>query len=208
MEYRVLIIVQNLPGPFDRRVWLECQALISADYRVAVVCPKGTGDPAYEVVDTLELYKYRPYAPGGSKFSFVAEYVYSFLATAWAALKARHPGRLAVIQACDLPDIFWPLAVVFRMLERTRFVFDHHDLCPEFYESCFLSGAKLPYQFTVERFPVSVGGRDLRDARWAKRFLTSAELPEEPRFRRSLTVLDVSAPSPWARACPAGVRGV
>jgi len=26
---RILIIVQNLPVPFDRRVWLECQALVS-----------------------------------------------------------------------------------------------------------------------------------------------------------------------------------
>ena len=46
---RLLIIVQNLPVPFDRRVWLECQALISAGYQVAVVCPKGSGEPAYEV---------------------------------------------------------------------------------------------------------------------------------------------------------------
>ena len=145
MKSRILIIVQNLPVPFDRRVWLECQALTSAGYRVAVVCPKGSGDPSYEVVDTVELYKYRPYAPGGSKFSFLAEYAYSFLATAWATLKARRSGRFAVIQACNPPDIFWPLAIAFRGLEGTRFVFDHHDLCPELYESRFPGGAKLPY---------------------------------------------------------------
>ena len=86
---RILIIVQNLPVPFDRRVWLECQALVSAGYQVAVVCPKGSSDPAYEVIDTVELYKYQPYAPGGSKLSFIAEYAYSFLATARQVLKAR-----------------------------------------------------------------------------------------------------------------------
>ncbi|MBV9205890.1 MAG: glycosyltransferase family 4 protein [Actinobacteria bacterium] len=146
VERRVLIIVQNLPVPFDRRVWLECQALISAGYRVAVVCPKGRGDPAYEVIESVELYKYRPYAPGGSKFSFVAEYAYSFLATARAALKARRSGRFAVIQACNPPDIFWPLAMAFRAIEGTKFVFDHHDLCPELYESRFPDGPKLPHQ--------------------------------------------------------------
>jgi glycosyltransferase involved in cell wall biosynthesis len=146
VESRILIIVQNLPVPFDRRVWLECQALTSAGYRVAVVCPKGSGDPAYEVVDTVELYKYRPYAPGGSKFSFLAEYAYSFLATSWTSLKARRSGRFAVIQACNPPDIFWPLAITFRRLDGTRFVFDHHDLCPELYESRFPGGAKLPYR--------------------------------------------------------------
>jgi glycosyltransferase involved in cell wall biosynthesis len=143
---RLLIIVQNLPVPFDRRVWLECRALTAAGYRVAVVCPKGKGDPDYEVLDSVELYKYRPYAPGGSKLSFIAEYAYSFLATARETLKARRSGRFAVIQACNPPDIFWPLGLAFRTLERTRFVFDHHDLCPELYQSRFPGGPKLPYR--------------------------------------------------------------
>ena len=143
---RLLIIVQNLPVPFDRRVWLECQALISAGHRVAVVCPKGSGEPAYEVIQSVELYRYRPYAPGGSKVSFIAEYAYSFLATTWGALMARRSGRFAVIQACNPPDIFWPLALAFRALEGTRFVFDHHDLCPELFQSRFPSGPRLPYK--------------------------------------------------------------
>ncbi|MBV9853426.1 MAG: glycosyltransferase family 4 protein [Streptosporangiaceae bacterium] len=146
MKTRVLIIVQNLPVPFDRRVWLECQALVSAGYRVAVVCPRGDGDPAYQVTGSVELYKYRPYAPGGSKLGFVTEYVYSFLATAWLTVKARRSGRFAVIQACNPPDIFWPIAAAFRALDGTRFVFDHHDLCPELYESRFPRGPRLPYR--------------------------------------------------------------
>ena len=143
---RVLVIVQNLPVPFDRRVWLECQALISDGHQVAVVCPKGTGDPAYEVISTVELYKYRLYAPGGSKISFVAEYAYSFLATAWLTLKARRSGRFGVIQACNPPDIFWPIGMALRALDGTRFVFDHHDLSPELYESRFPGGPRLPYR--------------------------------------------------------------
>jgi glycosyltransferase involved in cell wall biosynthesis len=51
-----------------------------------------------------------------------------------------------VIQACNPPDIFWPLAMAFRALEGSRFVFDHHDLCPELYESRFPGGPKLPYK--------------------------------------------------------------
>ena len=144
MQTRILIIVQNLSVPFDRRVWLECQALTSAGYRVAVVCPKGKGDPGYEVIDGVEIHRYRPYAPGGSKLSFVAEYVYSFLATAWHTLKARRKGRFAVIQACNPPDIFWPIALAFR-LERTKFVFDHHDLCPELFLSRFENPPALPH---------------------------------------------------------------
>jgi glycosyltransferase involved in cell wall biosynthesis len=145
VKRRVLIIVQNLPVPFDRRVWLECQALVSAGYRVSVVCPKGKGDPSYELIDGVELYKYRPYAPGGSKLSFAAEYVYSFCATAWQMLKARRKGRFAVLQACNPPDIFWPLALVLRWADRTKFVFDHHDLCPELFQSRFPGGPKWAY---------------------------------------------------------------
>lgn len=143
---RILIIVQNLPVPFDRRVWLECQALRSAGYEVAVVCPKGKGDPGYAVIDSVQVYKYRPYAPGGSKAGFLTEYLYSFLATGWLTLKARRAGRFAVLQACNPPDIFWPLALLLRALDRTVFVFDHHDLCPELYESRFGSGSALPYR--------------------------------------------------------------
>ena len=143
---RVLIIVQNLPVPFDRRVWLECQALVADGYEVAVVCPKGKGDPAYQLIDSVQIYKYRPYAPGGSKLGFIMEYGYSFTATAWLTLKARRAGRFAVMQACNPPDIFWPIAQALRVIDRTRFVFDHHDLCPELYESRFPDGPKLPYK--------------------------------------------------------------
>jgi glycosyltransferase involved in cell wall biosynthesis len=143
---RVLVIVQNLPVPFDRRVWLECRALTSAGHQVAVVCPKGDGDSSYQVIDGVEIYKYRPYAPGGSKLSFVSEYAYSFLATAWLTLRARRSGRFAVMQACNPPDIFWPIALLLGALDRTVFVFDHHDLCPELYESRFPDGPRFPYR--------------------------------------------------------------
>ncbi len=146
MSRRVLIIVQNLPVPFDRRVWLECQALVAAGFEVSVVCPKGKGDPAYQVIDSVRLYKYRPYAPGGSKIGFVNEYLYSFAATARLTLKARRAGRFQILQACNPPDIFWPIALVLRAVDRTRFVFDHHDLCPELFRSRFPDGPALPYR--------------------------------------------------------------
>ena len=50
--------------------------------------------------------------------------------------------------------------------------------------------ARAGVRFAVDRAPVSIGGRGLRYARWAKRFLTFADLPEEPRFRRSYTLYD------------------
>jgi glycosyltransferase involved in cell wall biosynthesis len=139
----VLIIVQNLPVPFDRRVWLECTALTAAGYDVTVVCPKGKGDPDREVLDGVTILKYPPYAPGGRAGGFIVEYAYSFLATARLVRRARRNGRFDVVQACNPPDIFWPLARWLRRRDGSRFVFDHHDLCPELYDSRFPRGPGL-----------------------------------------------------------------
>src|SRR5215510_15055625 len=146
---RVLIIVQNLPVPFDRRVWLECKALTAAGYEVTVISPKGNEDPGREVLDGVTLLKYRPYAPGGSALGFVLEYVYSFLATARLVLRARRDGPFDVLQACNPPDIFWPIGRWLRRRDGSRFVFDHHDLCPELYDSRFPEGSRLPWRGLV-----------------------------------------------------------
>jgi asparagine synthase (glutamine-hydrolysing) len=50
-----------------------------------------------------------------------------------------------------------------------------------------------PARFVVNSLPVSIGDRGLRYPRWAKRFMTFAELPEEARFRRSYTLYDPEA---------------
>ena len=143
---RVLILVQNLSVPFDRRVWLECQSLVAAGFEVAVVCPKAQGDPTCSRLNGVDLYKYRPYAPGGSSGSYIIEYVYSFIATLLLSLRASWRGRFTVVQSCNPPDLFWPIGVLFRLLHRSAFVFDHHDLCPELYESRFPDGNKLVYR--------------------------------------------------------------
>ena len=94
----------------------------------------------------VELYKYRPYAPGGSRTSFVVEYLYSFFATLALSLKASLRGRFAIVQSCNPPDLFWPIGLLFRLLHNSSFVFDHHDLCPELYQSRFPNGSQLIYQ--------------------------------------------------------------
>jgi asparagine synthase (glutamine-hydrolysing) len=56
-----------------------------------------------------------------------------------------------------------------------------------------LPGAiRTPARLAVSALPVSIGNKGLRYPRWAKRFMTFAELPEEARFRRSYTLYDPS----------------
>ncbi len=133
---RVLIIVQNLPVPLDRRVWLECRALRAAGYEVSVICPKGPGDPAREVIDGVAIYKYRPAPEAQNLLGFVVEFVYSWLRTAALSVVVRRERGFDVIQACNPPDTYWLLARLWRPW-RVRFVFDHHDLNPELFRSRF-----------------------------------------------------------------------
>ena len=132
----VLIIVQNLPVPLDRRVWLECQALIARGYRVSVICPKGPGDPARQHIDGVDIYKYTPAPEATGLFGFAWEFAYCWIRTAWLSLTVRRTRRFDVIQACNPPDTYWLLALLWRPFG-VKFVFDHHDLNPELFISRF-----------------------------------------------------------------------
>ena len=133
----VLVLVENLPLPGDRRVWLECSSLRDAGYRVAAITPKGTGDPSYELHDGVHLYKYNPPKLTSGYISYAWEFVYCWLMTLrlLGTVLRRH-GRPKVVQACNPPDTFWLIALLLRPLG-PKYVFDQHDLCPETFESKF-----------------------------------------------------------------------
>lgn len=133
---RVLIIVQNLPVPLDRRVWLECKALAAQGYLVSVICPKGPGDPAYQLLDGIAIYKYRPAPEARGVLGFVVEFVWSWIRTALLSLRVWRERGFDVIQACNPPDTYWLLALLWR-IRGVRFVFDQHDLNPELFLSRF-----------------------------------------------------------------------
>src|SRR5215467_10757212 len=89
-EHRILIIVQNLPVPLDRRVWMECQALVDAGYGVTVICPRGErpeDHARFEVLEGVHVYRYRaaPAVKGAAGFFY--EFAYCFLATLALAVK-------------------------------------------------------------------------------------------------------------------------
>lgn len=139
---RVLMIVQNLPLPGDRRVWLECQALVAAGYQVAAITPRGRNDPDYELLDGVHLYKYDPPPTTSSTWSFFREFLVCWLKTLWLALTVRRRHGFDVIQACNPPDTYFALAALFKPFG-VQFVFDQHDLCPEVYLSRFAAPSRV-----------------------------------------------------------------
>jgi glycosyltransferase involved in cell wall biosynthesis len=133
---RVLIIVQNLPVPLDRRVWMECRALRAAGYGVSVICPKGPGDPWHHEIEGVRIYKYPPPPAARGALGYAWEFAYCWIVTALLSILVAWRDRFDVIQACNPPDTFFLLGKLWR-LRKKKFVYDQHDLNPEVFLSRF-----------------------------------------------------------------------
>jgi glycosyltransferase involved in cell wall biosynthesis len=141
---RVLIIVQNLPVPFDRRVWLEATTLTQAGYLVSVICPRAKGfNAAHEMLEGIEIFRYTlPFDPS-SKLGFAAEFVWCFLRSALLSLRVALFGRgFDILHACNPPETYWLLGALWRPFGKV-FLFDHHDLSPEMYRAKFGGGGLI-----------------------------------------------------------------
>jgi glycosyltransferase involved in cell wall biosynthesis len=142
---RVLILVENLSVPFDRRVWQESRALTEAGYDVTVICPRGTkrDTEAHAEIDGVHIHRYPLTAATGGPAGYVREYGVALWHSLRLALRlARRGGRFDVVHACNPPDLLFLVALPLK-LRGSRFLFDHHDLVPELFESRFGGGGPL-----------------------------------------------------------------
>ena len=134
---RVLIIVENLPVPFDRRVWQEATTLQQAGYQVSIICPKSKGyERGHEVIDGIYIYRHSlPFEASGA-LGYAMEYSWAlfwwFFLT-WRVLLSR---GFDVIHACNPPDTIFLVGGFFKLFGK-KFIFDHHDINPELYEAKF-----------------------------------------------------------------------
>jgi glycosyltransferase involved in cell wall biosynthesis len=146
-QRRVLIIVQNLPVPFDRRVWLEATSLTAAGYAVSVICPKAKGYTAsFETLEDIDIYRYGLPIDAQGAAGFVVEFALCFLRSFIKSVRIAVAGRgFDVIHACNPPETFWLLGRFWRLFGK-RFLFDHHDLSPEMYAAKFGRESGLMYQ--------------------------------------------------------------
>jgi len=134
---RVLIIVENLPCPFDRRVWQEAKALVANGHQVCVICPKGRGfDRSYEFLEGIHVYRHPLPVEADSALGYGLEYTLSLAMEFWLALRIALTRGFDVIHGCNPPDTIFLIARFFRLFGK-RFIFDHHDINPELYEAKF-----------------------------------------------------------------------
>lgn len=135
---RVLIIVENLPVPFDRRVWMEATTLQRAGFEVSVICPKGKDfNKSYEVLEGVHIYRHSLPVDARGAMGYLLEYpaaLFWQFVLSWRVLLTR---GFDVIHACNPPDLIFLVAGFFKLFLGKKFLFDHHDLCPELFEAKF-----------------------------------------------------------------------
>lgn len=134
---KILIIVENLPLPFDRRVWQEANSLISAGAEVSIICPKGKGyEKPYECLNNIHIYRHNLPAEGNGVIGYLKEYSAALFWEFLLSIKILFKHGFDVIQACNPPDLIFLVALPFKLLGK-KFVFDHHDINPELYIAKF-----------------------------------------------------------------------
>jgi glycosyltransferase involved in cell wall biosynthesis len=138
MPQRILIIVENLPVPLDRRVWQEACALRDAGNEVTVVCPQMRGyTTPFEVLDGITVYRHWISDEAKGIKGFIAEYASALVGEMWCALKAWKAKGFDVIHLCNPPDLLFLVALPFKWLAGVKVIFDVHDLWPEMFEAKF-----------------------------------------------------------------------
>ena len=134
---RVLIIVENLPCPFDRRVWQEARTLAAAGYQVSIICPKAPGyEEGFVQIDGIDIHRHRLPTEADGVLGYALEYSVALAMEFWLSLKVLFGRGFDIIHACNPPDTIFLLGGFYKLFGK-KFLFDHHDINPELYEAKF-----------------------------------------------------------------------
>jgi glycosyltransferase involved in cell wall biosynthesis len=139
----VCIVVENLSVPLDRRVWNEARALRDAGYVVSVICPKGKSSHrvSYEILEGIHIYRHWSWEASTS-VGYLLEYSVALIAELYLIMKVFGRTRFRILHGCNPPDTIFLLALLLRPFG-VRFIFDHHDLAPELFETKFEGRSRL-----------------------------------------------------------------
>jgi glycosyltransferase involved in cell wall biosynthesis len=135
VKKKVLLIVENLPVPFDTRVWKEAASLQTNGYEVTVLCPRGKGFmKGHEVIEGVHIYRHPMPIEGNGPFGYLVEYVCALFWECWYTWWIFLVRGFHVIQGCNPPDDICLIALPFKLFG-VKYIFDHHDANPELYHS-------------------------------------------------------------------------
>lgn len=133
---KVLIIVENLPSPFDRRVWMEATTLTEAGYEISIICPKGKGyEKSYEEIDGIHIFRHPMPTEISSVIGYLTEYAAAIFWEFYLAHLVWWKRGFDIIHICNPPDLLFITAGWFKLIKGVKVIFDHHDINPEMYEA-------------------------------------------------------------------------
>src|SRR3954469_1922793 len=134
---RVLILVENLPSPFDRRVWQEATTLRDAGYVVSIICPTGRGCEAhFEAIEGIHIWRYDLPTEAAGAAGYLVEYGVALFWSLVLSLRVLFTRGFDVVHACNPPDLFFLVGGFYKLFGK-KFLFDHHDANPELYLAKF-----------------------------------------------------------------------
>lgn len=141
----ILIIVENLPVPLDRRMWQEARHLKSLGADVSIICPKMKGYiKSRETLEGIDIYRHPLPVEASGAIGYLIEYSTALFFEFFFALKIFFRKRFHVIHGCSPPDLIFLVALPFKLFG-VKYVFDHHDLSPELFQTKF-KGNKWLYK--------------------------------------------------------------
>jgi glycosyltransferase involved in cell wall biosynthesis len=136
-ERSCVIVIENLPLPMERRVWQQALALRQAGWKVSAICPTTDSYPAlFEEIDGIAIYRHAMPIEARGRFAFLLEYAAALFHEFRLLFKVWRERGFHVIQASNPPDLIFLVALPYKLIGK-RFVFDHHDVCPELFEAKF-----------------------------------------------------------------------
>lgn len=133
----ILFIVENLPVPFDRRVWQEATTLKESGKEVSIICPVMKGyTKRYEKIDGIDVYRHPLPLEASGALGYLAEYSTALFWEFFLSWKIFFRKRFHAIHGCNPPDLIFLVALWFKIFG-VKYVFDHHDINPELYFAKF-----------------------------------------------------------------------
>jgi glycosyltransferase involved in cell wall biosynthesis len=131
----ILMIVENLPVPFDRRVWQEANTLAEYGAKISIICPQMTGyAKSFECINGIDIYRHPLPIEGKGAIGYLLEYSTALFWEFVLSWKVYAKKKFQVIHGCNPPDLIFVVALFFKLFG-VRYVFDHHDINPELYEA-------------------------------------------------------------------------
>jgi glycosyltransferase involved in cell wall biosynthesis len=156
---KVLMLVEN-HFPSDVRVRNECELLRENGYEITVICLRRDGEKRFENLNGIRVYRVpkveffektpverqsplqQRWIKCKAILGYVGEYAYfttcCFVISCYVALRY----GIDVIHAHNPPDTLFLAVLPFKLMGK-KFVFDHHDLAPELYQSRYAAKGRI-----------------------------------------------------------------